>query len=331
MASYKKYAEDLIGNWETGQYEPVRNVTQSIYQTNIDKLANDFSTLKDKLARNFQNAQMEYANTMNAVQNQSFNRMRNANIDLANRGLSTSGVGNLATQADTQQKGEDVDKALADLLAVNNASIEGLTSGVMNLGEKQSALAGDLAGDLGGITDKEAANAQQYANLIAGLGNSAANRAAQRARSGGGRSSGSSKKTKEQSEADELKRRMMIADTLNSDQFSDDEKVANLYNYLDVPMDVAKSVVQGYNNNITLDTVQPQIENLQSKLSDIQNYRQARRDSSDSLLNKIITDYNIFSIPGAMEYKTQNRLNKLQNQISDLTYTDLYDLLYGKK
>ena len=326
MAKYKKYAENLVGNWETGQYEPQRTVTQNIYQTNINKLANDYNTLKDKLARNFENAQLEYANTMNRVQNESFNRMRNADIDLANRGLATSGVSNLINQADIQQKGENVDKALADLLAVNNASIEGLTEGTMNLGEKQSSLAGDLASDLGGITDKEAANAQQYANLIAGIGESAAGRAASRRRSGG-----SSKKSKEEQETDEIKRKILIADTLSSQDLTDDQKKEYLVTYLDVKPDTAIAAVDSYSNNQKLQEGRTKVANLENKLTNIQNYRQARRDSSDSLLNKLITDYNIFSIPGAMEYNTQQRLNKARKDISGLTYTDLSELLYGKR
>lgn len=329
MANYKKYAEDLIGNWETKQYEPVRQITQNIYQTNIDKLANDFSALKDKLARNFANAQLDYKNTMNAVQNESFNRMRNANIDLANRGLSSSGVGNLATQADIQQKGQDVDKALADLLSVNNASIEGLTSGVMNLGEKQSSLAGDLAGDLGGITEKEAANAQQYANLIAGIGENAAQRAASRARSGGSSRSGKSKK---ESEADEVKRRILIADTLASKDLTDDQKKQYLNTYLGVPGDTAIAAVDGYNMNNQLQANRNTISNLQNTISNIQANRAAQRASSDSLINRFITSpYNILSLPRAQENRAQTQLNKLQNETSGMTYTDLAELLYGRK
>lgn len=330
MASYKKYAENLVGNWETGQYEPQRKVTQSIYQTNINKLADDFSALKDKLARNFENAQLEYANTMNNVQNQSFNRMRNADIDLANRGLSTSGVGDLVTQADVQQKGEDVDKALADLLAVNNASIEGLTSGVMNLGEKQSSLAGDLAGDLGGVTEQEAANAQQYANLIAGLGNSAANRAASRARSGGGTSK---KDKKAQAEVDELKRRMMIADTLTSDQFSSEEKIRNLYNYLDVPIDTARAVVQGYDNNQLLENNTAKLQAAQNKANTYANANAnwLKIANNPATPNVVRGAMNIFNVPNAASYYNNQNINKLQNEISGLDYTDLYNLLYGKK
>lgn len=334
MASYKKYAEDLIGNWETSQYEPQRKVTQNIYQTNIDKLTNDFNTLKDKLARNFQNAQREYANTMNAVQDESFNRMRNANIDLANRGLSASGVGNLVQQADTVRKGEDVDKALADLLAVNNASIEGLTEGTMNLGQKQTELASGLAGDLGGVTDKEAANAQQYADLIAGIGNSAANRAASRARSGGGGgSSRASRKAKEaQAATDEIKRKILIADTLASKDLTNDQKKEYLVTYLDVPGNTAIAAVDGYNMNNQLQANRSEISNLQNTINNIQTRRAEQRNSSDSLLNRFITSpYNILSLPRAQENRAQSRLNTLQNENAGLTYTDLAELLYGRR
>ena len=329
MASYKKYAEDLIGNWETGQYEPQRAVTQNIYQTNIDKLSNDFNTLKDKLARNFQNAQMEYANTMNAVQNESFNRMRNANIDLANRGLSTSGVGNLVEQADTQRKGQDVDKALSDLLAVNNASIEGLTEGTMNLGRKQTDLASGLAGDLGGITDQEAANAQQYANLIAGIGNSAAGRAASRA----GRSGRSSGKTKEEEETDEIKRRILIADTLASQDLTDDQKKEYLVTYLDVPGDTAIAAVDGYNMNNQLKANRASISKLQDQI-DNYNLNSARWKAianNPNMPGVFRGAMNVFNVPNAQSYYATNRLNKLQNETSGMTYTDLAELLYGRR
>lgn len=331
MASYKKYAEDLIGNWETNQYEPQRTVTQNIYQTNIDKLTNDFNALKDKLARNFQNAQTEYANTMNAVQNESFNRMRNANIDLANRGLSASGVGNLVEQADTQRKGEDVDKALSDLLAVNNASIEGLTEGIMNLGQKQTSLAGNLSGDLGNITDQEAANAQEYANLIAGIGNSAANRAASRARSGGGRRGSS--KSKEESEADEIKRKILIADTLSSKELTDDQKKEYLARYLDVPGDTAVAAVDGYNMNNQLRANNANINKLQNQIdkynaNNVKWTAFANNPSTPSILRSAM---NIFNVPNAQRYYTTNRLNDLQKQTSGMTYTDLAELLYGRR
>ncbi len=317
MASYKKYAEDLIGGWETGQYEPQRNVTQNIYQTNWTKLSNDFNTLKDKLARNFSNAQMEYANTLNDVQNQSFNRMRNADIDLATRGLSTSGVGNLITQADTQQKGQDIDRALSGLLDTNRGGIEDLTSGVINLGQKQSSLAGDLAGDLGKITDQEAQNAQQYANLVAGIGENAAQRAAARASRGGG---GSSKKSKKEQQDDEIKRRLLIADTIAAQNLSDAEKKQYLNEYLDVPVDTANSVIDAYNTNKTIQADRGKLQNFQDRLQ-----RQSDRVAS-------LSNY-----PAVVKYaamapvrSTSDSINRLQNELNNLTYQDIYEMLYGR-
>lgn len=332
MASYKKYAEDLIGNWETGQYEPQRTVTQNIYQTNWNKLSNDFNTLKDKLARNFSNAQMEYGNVLNDVQNQSFNRMRNADIDLASRGLSTSGVGNLIEQADIQQKGQDIDKALNNLLGVNNASIEGLTQGVTNLGQKQSSLAGNLAGELADITGKEAENAQQYAGLIAGLGQSAASRAASR--------SGSSK-SKADSDLEEAYRRMGIAEILMDDTIDDESKALMLSMDYDVPN--ARDAIKTYNDNKLITDTRARIGTLENRLN-------TRGDFLNNLSNYATRLNNISAATGINPYSnltgylaqapstldtlynkmTTNNLNRARNKIDGLTYQDMYDYLYNR-
>ena len=123
--------------------------------------------------------------------------MNNANIDLANRGLSGSGMLNLVTQADTQSKGEGVDEALAKLLNTNNTTLTGLSEGVMDLGSKQSELAGDLGTDIGKLTDADAANMQQYGGLLGSIGESAAGRASSR-------SGGSSRLKKAEEEQMEL-------------------------------------------------------------------------------------------------------------------------------
>jgi len=311
MASYKKYAENLIGDWETNIYEPQKQVTQDIYQTNWNKLSNDYNALKDKLARNFELAQRDYANTLDTVQNASFNRMRNANIDLANRGLSSSGVGNLITQADTAQKGQDVDKALADLLATNNASISNLEQGVMGLGQNQSKLAGNLAGDIAGLTDADAANNQQYGGLLAGLAQSAASRAASRS------GSGSSKRVKQlQDEADEIGRRMRIYDVLNADDLTDQEKGNYLVTYLDVPSQTAIDAISAYNNNKLIKDNTQKINKLQNSIN----------SSSSGYMPAGLAGINLLLNAG----RARNATN-LQNEIKDLTYTDLAKLLYGNK
>ena len=296
MADYKNYAENLIGNWERDIYAPQAQVTKDVYQTNWNALTNNYNTLKDKLARNFDLAQKEYANTLNNVQNTSFNRMNSANIDLANRGLSGSGVLNRIEQADTQIKGQDVDKALADLLATNNASIEGSYQGLNALGQGQSNLAADLAGDLGKLTDAEAANAQQYAGLLAGIGENAAQRAASRAGSGGG-------KTKE-------------------------EEDLEVY---DVPN--AADAVKTYNNNNLVLNTQPKIAQLQDRYNDYSSANNVYNSLVNYLPKTALVErglakiYNPFS---AGMYRTNKKINKQQEKINGLTYQDMYDYLYNR-
>lgn len=330
MASYKKYAEDLIGNWEKDIYAPQKDVTQAIYQTNWNKLSNQYNDVKDKLARNYDLARKKYTNTLNDIQNASFNRMQNANIDLANRGLSSSGIGNLVTQSDTQAKGEDIDRALSSLMQTNQANAEGLTQDVMKLGEGQTSLAGDLAGDIGKLTDADAANTQQYANLIAGISQSAAGRAASRARSGGG---GSGRRTKKEKEDDELKRRILIADTLSSTDLTDQEKKDYLYKYLDVPAETAVAAVDGYNNNNLLSANQRKLDRLQTKSDNYANAAARWKAASDTSNIPIVRSLgNIFNVPNSVnQLFTKPAIERTQNNMSNLTYTDLYELLYGKK
>lgn len=328
MANYKKYAENLIGNWEKDIYEPQKDVTKAIYQTNWDALTNNYNDVKDKLARNFELARNEYANILNDVQNSSFNRMNNANIDLANRGLSSSGMLNLITQGDTQSKGETVDKALSDLLNTNNASLEGLREGVIGLGEKQSKLAGDLAGDIGKLTDADAANNQEYGGLVAGLAQSAAQRAA--SRSGG---SGSSKKSKEDKNLEEMYRTLGIIQTLNDDSLSDDDKRFILTSEYDVDVNKSINAIKGYNNNKLLDTTNSKINKISSNLQGWNNMNAdwaafANRATTPTSLKSVM---NVFNVPNAVSYYKNKRIDNLKDQINGLTYSDLNDILFGNK
>ena len=320
MADYKKYAENLIGNWEKDIYEPQKQVTKDIYQTNWNKLTNDYNTVRDKLNRNFQLAREQYANTLNDVQNSSFNRMNNANIDLANRGLSSSGMLDLVSQADTQSKGEDVDKALASLLNTNNATLTGLSEGVMDLGSKQSELAGDLSGDIGKLTDADAANMQQYGGLLGSIGESAAGRAS--SRSGGG--SGRLKKAEE--EQNELYRRMGIVDTLNDDTLSEQEKKIILTSMYDMPIQDANDAIsaQNYTNTKTkLDKANRNLNRLNSNALEYSN--------PNNPLNNIDVVRTIrkgaSGINDLLRKNAQNKVDKLNDELSNYTYEDLWNIL----
>lgn len=311
MANYKNYAENLIGNWEKDIYEPQKQVIKDIYQTNWNKLTNDYNTVKEKLARNFKLAREEYANTLNDVQNSSFNRMNNANIDLANRGLSNSGMMDLITQADTQSKGEDVDKSLASLLNTNNASLSGLAEGVIDLGSGQNSLAGDLSGDIGKLTDADAANMQQYGGLLGSLGENAAGRASSRAKSG---------KSKDEKEDDEFYRILGIITTLNDDELSDDDKRIALVNNFDIDIDTTNKAIKGYNDNNLIDTTNDKIKKMQNSLS----------PWASATVNPNLPPWVRFISNIGLGAK-RNKIEEQKNKINGLTYSDLNEILFGKK
>lgn len=322
MANYKNYAENLIGNWEKDIYEPQKQVTKDIYQTNWNKLTNDYNTVKEKLARNFKLAREEYANTLNDVQNSSFNRMNNANIDLANRGLSNSGMMDLVTQADTQSKGEDVDKALASLLNTNNASLSGLAEGVIDLGSGQNSLAGNLSGDIGKLTDADAANMQQYGGLLGSLGENAAGRAASRAKSG---------KSKDEKEDDEFYRILGIITILNDSELSDDDKKYVLKTRYDVDINTGSKAVKGYNNNKILNETNNRIAKLNKSIDKLTNAGNAYSNyvSGDNGSRNTLAE--IFNVPRALSIWQNKNLQNQMNKINGLTYSDLNEILFGKK
>ena len=321
MADYKKYAENLIGNWEKDIYEPQKQVTKDIYPTNWNKLTNDYNTVRDKLARNFNLARQEYANTLNDVQNSSFNRMNNANIDLANRGLSGSGMLNLITQADTQTKGEDVDKALASLLNTNNASLSGLAEGVMNLGSKQSELASDLGGDIGKLTDADAANMQQYGGLLGNIGENAAGRAASKSGSGG---SGRVKKAEE--EQNELYRRLGIIQPLNDDSLSEQDKRIALTSMYDMPLQDANDAISAQNYTNTRNKLNKAESSLNKLNSNALEYA-----NPNNVLNNIGVVRTIrksaSGINDLLRKNAQNKVDKLNDELSNYTYEDLWNIL----
>lgn len=319
MADYKKYAENLIGNWEKDIYEPKKQVTKDIYQTNWNKLTNDYNTVRGKLARNFNLARQEYANNLNDVQNSSFNRMNSANIDLANRGLSGSGMLNLITQADTQAKGEDVDKALASLLNTNNASLSGLAEGVMNLGSKQSELAGDLGGDIGKLTDADAANMQQYGGLLGSIGENAVGRAASS-------SGGSARLQKAEEEQNELYRRLGIIQTLSDDSLSEQEKRVTLTSVYDMPLQDANDAISAQNYTNTRNKLDKANRSLNRFNSNALEYNNPNNILNNlSLIRPIRTGAK--SINDLLRKNAQNKVNTLNNELSNYTYEDLWNIL----
>lgn len=315
MANYKKYAENLIGDWETGQYEPQREALQKSYNTNWQKLTNEFNVLKDKLNKKMSDAQINYGEEINNIQNNAYNRMNNAYQDLANRGLTGSGMVDLTSRANTKTTGEEADKALSDLLSVTSEGISGLYNATNKLAEQQSGLSGNLANALADVGDAESGNGQQYANLIAGIAGSAEGRAASRAASGG---SGKSKKEKEQND---IYRRMGIIDILNDTTLSDVEKKQILAIEYDVSSSDADDMLNSYkykalvpkleSRNNDLAEIIKKVNNLNAYVSPVPEFDYIQRN------NRLNSQLN----------NTQKDVDALNKELSKYTYHDLWDIL----
>lgn len=292
------YAKNLIGNWEDEQYEPLRDVALSQYQTNWNKLTNDFNNLKDKLERNKQLAQIEYNTNLNNAQNNSYDRMRYAYEDLANRGLSSSGLVDQTARANTTATGQEVDKALTDLLSVSSEGVGDLAKANTSLAEAQTNLNADLADTLAGIGDAEAQNAQNYAGLVADIDESAAARAAN--------ASLRAKEKELEDEEQEYYRRLGIYETIEDPELSDEEKLKTLVLDYDMTKDDANSAISSKH-----------YDNILSKMQNIKGNFNTNYGPHGSI-NTIKTLINMVNT---------KRYNNLKDDLSKYTYTDLWDLI----
>lgn len=341
--NYKNYAENLIGNWNTDQYEPQRDVLKASYSTNWDRLQNDFATYMDKLNRNLRLARTNYYDSLAKSAENNYLRTNAAIESLSNKGLLGSGLAEKYVGSNIANRGQEVSNALEDLVN-RQASYEGsLGNMVSSISEKESKLNQNLAKAFGKVTDAEEDNAQNYANLVASLAGSAEARemsnalaAARIALSGGNK--------EKQEKNEELARRKRIYDTLASDSMSDIEKVRNMANYLDVPAKIGEELLEAYKNNQNvikqreinnkqnekIEKYQEALENL-PKISKDQTYigMSAWGDLKDLLgIPRFDADYRT----NAMEDFYNNKIRDARSKINeDIDYIDLYNILYGNK
>ena len=355
MADYKKYAENLIGNWNTDQYEPLRDSTLNIYKTNWERLQNDFDKYVTNVRRNLDLKREGYYNNLASIDKDSVARVGSAVEDLSKRGLLNSGIANRYIQANTSVRGNAVNNALADIINTNNSLSANLADAVSKAAEKENTLNANLAASLAGITGREQANAQGAANLAASLAGSAEardmNNALVQARialSG----SGSSK----QEEEDELARRQRIYDLLAKDDLTDSEKVRYLSIYLDVPAETGEKAVKAFKDNKDYFDTKTKLDELAGFtpqyidipiptvpiLASNKTFDGSVRDAvlgtgglgiNPNYLRSQLTGDNTYNvrIPTINTAIKQSRLNKLNSKMDNLSYTDLYELLYGEK
>ena len=343
--NYRNYAENLIGNWNTDQYAPQRDVIKSTYNTNWDKLQNDFTIYMDRLNRNLDRARTNYHDTLaNAAEN-SYARTNAALQDLSNKGLIGSGLAEKYAASDNANRGKEINAALEKIINTRTGYEGSLVDAVGSMAEKENKLNQNLAKGLGDLTGAEQGNAQNYANLVAGLAGSAETRELNNALvSARIALSGSGNATAKKEEEDE--RRLLILDTLSNSDMTDNEKVRNLTTYLDVPVDKAEAAVKAYSDNQAIEKAQQDLNKYTDKLNGLTAFTPFNQikwsdvlgtsGSTTGLLHNAL-GYGLTELAdrgNGTIYLTdllyRNKIKNAEDKLNELTYTDLYNLLNSK-
>ena len=332
--NYRNYAENLIGNWNTDQYQPKRDVALATYQTNWEALQNDFNNYLDKFKRDLDRSRTNYYNTLSDIDRNNFLNVNNAVENLAKRGVLNSGLASRYGQAIASARGQSVANALDKIVNTSTSATENMANLVKGMGASENKLNTSLASTLGGIAAQEQANNQAYQNLAAGIA------AGKEARDIANAVAGASKAAQE--EQDEEKRRILIADTLRNGDLSDNEKVRYMSMYLDVPADVGEAAVKGYNDNQKLTEYTKRLTNMESSpldsLTQIDNinpligtaYGLTTGPIGGRLSNATMATSAI-NVLNALKNNRANKKAELKGKIEDLSYSDLYNILYGNK
>lgn len=354
----REYAEELVGALDRGAYNQQRDVAKATYNTNWENVQNQYKNLQDKLKLQQQRANRDFAEGLVNVAENSFNRERQGSGNLANRGLSASGLTNMLNQADTAQKGEDIGNLLKTAGAISADTAGKLSQATSKAASEETGLLGKLADTLGDIGDAETALQNRYNSTLAGIAGAMDEReannalqAAQRAARGGGGSGKSQELIDAENELDEFYRKAAINEVLTSSDMDDQQKA----NYLGIMfgMDNSGGIVDAYNRNANA------TNNYNARLNELQTAanKQQRQNSyaqnilnqynrSQQLQNNLLGNRNAGVLPlnGSSRYTMEdvslaprvtfnyddiNALNNFRNQ--GITYEDLAQLLYGNR
>jgi phage tail protein X len=151
MNNSRRYAEDLVGALKTEHYGTQRDVADKIYNTNWQNLENQYKNLKDKLEAKRVEENRAFASGLANTAESGYDMARANAQNLANRGLSVSGVQDLADKANTTVKGEQVLKLLDKLNNSTEANIEKLSDATSTMAKEEAKLNANLADTLGDI------------------------------------------------------------------------------------------------------------------------------------------------------------------------------------
>ena len=362
----RKYAEELVGALDRSAYNQQRDVAQNTYNTNWENVQNQYRNLQDKLKLQQERANRDFAEGLVNVAENSFNRQRQGSGNLANRGLSASGLTNILNQADTMQKGEDIGNLLKTAGAISADTAGKLSQATSKAASEETGLLGKLANTLGDIGDAETALQNRYNNVLAGIAGAMDEReannalqAAQRAARGGG-SDKSQELTDLENAREEFFKRAAIDEVLSSPDMTDQQKS----NYLGIMFGIngGDNIVDAYNKNVNatsdynarLAELQKAADKQQRKNQSSQNALDQYQKRQDMLNNSVfgtgmmdsvggnlnnpytITSPNLFAqdVGGfapnvSFNYDDINALNDFKK--TGITYEDLADLLYGRR
>ena len=340
----REYAEGLVGALDRSAYNQQRDVAKATYNTNWENVQNQYKNLQDKLKLQQQRANRDFAEGLVNVAENSFNRERQGSGNLANRGLSASGLTNMLNQADTIQKGEEIGNLLKTAGAISADTAGKLSQATSKAASEETGLLGKLANTLGDIGDAETALQNQYNSTLAGIAGAMDEReannalqAAQRAARGGGGSGKSQELTDAENALDEFYRKAAINEVLVSPDMNDQQKA----NYLGIMFGIngSDNIVDAYNRNAnaTNDYKERRNNSIQKAMQQYEK-QQARfnnrvygnglyKPTKNALYN---VDTSRFLMPkGTPTYDSINALNDFKNQ--GITYEDLAALLYGNR
>lgn len=339
----RTYAENLVGTLDRSGYQKQRDAITQAYNTNWQNIQNQYKNLTDKIKRQQEQANEDFANGLVQVASDSFDRMSQSNQDMANKGLTLSGIGNLMVQSDTQMKGDEIGKLLKSVGATMSEGAEKLKDANQKIASQENELNKGYGSSLGDVGDSETAAQNAFNNALADIAEAMETRqdnndlaAKQRAASRSGSRSGTSK---EEKELNEFYKKMAITEILSSEDMTDRQKS----NSLAILFGTKNSdrVVDAFNKNSTAtDTRNAKIKELRNQANKIQrDYILNNRDvnpyinSALSYGNKIngnnISNTLSYAPRQVVDYPNpaQDELNNLLN--TGLTYEDLAKMLYG--
>lgn len=360
----REYAENLVGALDRSAYNQQREVAQNTYNTNWQNVQNQYKNLQDKLRLQQQRANRDFAEGLIDVAENSFDRQRIGSGNLANRGLSASGLTNILNQADTAQKGEDIEKLLKSAGDVSLGTADKLSQATTKFAQEGSGLLGKLADTLADVGDAETAAQNRYNQVLAGIAGAMdereANNALQAAQRAASRGSGGKSRAQKnaENELEEFYKRATINEVLSSPDMTDGQKA----NYLGIifGIDNASNAVNAYNNNVNASSnynkrlaelQKAAEEEIRNNTNAVQNYQRNQqnriladyfnrnnRPTSSSRVNVIErseiarnnpTIYNPNMAYPTSNYNAQAALSDFENR--GITYEDLAALLYGNR